>query len=233
MTLIGKRSLFGDIMPVPVPDQFTQQQKDEIVELWKNGFTQSELAIKYQIPRRTMMKLCNYLGLKRTTREVTEICGFKSEYDTPENVAILREFRETHNLVQLAAKIGCSTSAAHRLCVKYDITIDKETYAIIQSERMKLTWTDEKKAVLSGSVYDKLNDKEWLFDHYVTKDMSAAQLSAITEAPLSTVIHHLKRHGIKLRTKSQYLAKLRRLSTRKRVVSTQIERIEIVEEVND
>ncbi len=207
-------------MPIPVPDQFTKRQKDEIVELWKSGSTQSELAVKYGVPRRTMMKLCNYLGLKRTTKEVAKVCDFKSKYDTPENVAMLRELRETHNLSQLAANIGCSISAVHRLCAKYDIVIDKDIYANTQSERMKLAWTNEKKAVLSGSIYDKLNDKEWLFDHYITKGMSASQLSTIIEAPFSTVIHHLKRHDIKLRTKNQYLSKLRRLSTSKRVVST-------------
>ncbi len=214
-------------MPIPVSEQFTNEQKDTIIKLWNEGYTQVMLANTFNVPRRTMMKLCKQLNLNRNTKEVANIIGFKSFYDTTDNIETIKRLRNTHTLAEIGRIIGCSSNAINRLCTKYEIKLDKTLYAKAQAEKMKNAWTPEKKKAASGSIYWQLNDKEWLIEHYVTKNMAMGQIAAMIGAPLMSVSHHLRRHEIKLKNKEQYLSKLRRETAKRRKVNTRWGQFEV------
>lgn len=196
--------------PIPVKDQFTDEQKEKVKELWYAKKTQKEIANFFNVPRRTIMKLCKHLKLSRTTAEAAYIKN-KSPLDTPEIVKKIKKLRNTASLQEIAKLFNSSTSAVARLCEKYDIKFDKEDYKELQTERIKNAWTQEKIDAISGSQkYPQLNDKKWLYDQYITQEKPVNVIHQESNIPLSTLTHHLKRHNIKLRPKEQYLKNLRR-----------------------
>jgi len=58
--------------------------------------------------------------------------------------------------------------------------------------------------VIRPSKYYQLNDKDWLFDQYVNKQRSMADIADEVGTMLGNVSHHLKKHGIKARSKAEY-----------------------------
>ena len=59
------------------------------------------------------------------------------------------------------------------------------------------------------SKFDKLNSREWLFDQYITKAKSAADIQRIVDCGIGTVIAALNRHQIPLRSRDEVYNKLR------------------------
>ena len=201
--------------PTPISEQFSIEQKDQIKSLWELGQTQQQIADKFGVPRRTIMKLCAHLGLKRTPKEASTI---KSPLDKPEIVEKIKTLRNTHSLDEIVEIVGGSVSAVHRLCEKHNIKLDKELFAAIQGERMKAAWTPEKREEISGSKYPQLNDLDWLKEHYIDKDMSMGEIARSIGAPLMSVSHHLRKHGIAVKSKEQVYSKLRRLTAKRPIV---------------
>ncbi|MEO5366029.1 MAG: hypothetical protein H7831_06690 [Magnetococcus sp. WYHC-3] len=205
--------------PIPVSEQFSEQQKSEVERLWYSGLTQEKIANHFSVPRRTIMKLCKHLRLKRTIKQAAEI-SCKSPLDTEETIQKIRDLRNTHSLDEIVAIVGGSVSAVQRICDKYGIKLDKELYASIQGERMRAAWTPEKKDEASGSNYPELNDRDWLVDHYINKGLSMGKIAKLIGAPLMSVSHHLRRHNIPRRSKEEYLRTLRRCSAIRKTVRT-------------
>jgi len=204
-------------MPIPVIDQFTENQKSRIQELWSQGKTQEQMAKLFGVPRRTIMKLCKHFGLKRSPKEASTI---KSPLDTPEVIEKVKALRNNHSLDEIVKIVGGSPSAVDRLCRKYGIVLDREAYAVVQAERMKSAWTPEKREDISGSRYPELNNSEWLREHYVDKDMSMGAIAKLIDAPLMSVSYHLKRHGIPIKSKEVVYSKLRRLTAKRSIMQT-------------
>lgn len=50
-----------------------------------------------------------------------------------------------------------------------------------------------------GSKYPQLNDRDWLVEHYVTKDLSTAEVAALIGCHGGSVCNALRRHGIQIR----------------------------------
>ena len=205
--------------PIPVYERFTDKQKNEILGLWNQGWSQQRIADKFVVSRRAIMKLCAYLGLKRTIKEAAMI-STKSPLDKLEVIEKIMQLRNSKNLDEIVGIVGGSPSAIHRLCNKYGIKLDKQAYAAVQSERMKGAWTEEKRLEISGSRYRELNNEEWLKEHYINKDLSMGEIAKMIGAPLISVSHHLRRHNIPIKTKEQYLEKLRRKSANRQLVVT-------------
>lgn len=130
--------------PKPVHELFTQEQKDDITALYNGGFNHQQIAVKYGYPRRTIMKLCNFLGLNRSRQEAASLV-IKSKLDTPEVIEQIRSLRQTTSLEDIAAEVGGSVSAIQRICEKYSIGLDQQQFTKLQSERMAEAWTEEKK----------------------------------------------------------------------------------------
>lgn len=95
--------------PIPVEQQFSEEVKSEIAKLYVGGMTQQQLADKFEVPRRTMMKLCAKLGLHKDHSEAQ-----KSKFDNGfvDKVAALRVQGKT--LHQIADETGHSVSGVHR-----------------------------------------------------------------------------------------------------------------------
>jgi len=195
-------------IPIPVQQQFTNEQKQELIALWHSGKTQVQIAKKFGVPRRTIMKLCKHLGLKRSTKATADLV-IKSPLDKPEIINKIRELRQTHSLEEIAQVVGGSPTAVCRMCKKYGIKLDRNSYATIQAKRMKAAWTEERRNELSGSKFPQLNDPKWLKEHYIDKDMSMSEIAKMTGIPVSTIAHHLKRHKIPIRSKDKIYAKLK------------------------
>jgi transposase len=133
------------IMPTPIPikDQFSEQQKQEAELLFNSGATHDEIAKAFLVSRRTIMKLCKSLGLRRNHKEAQQ--NHKSDLDTPETIALIQSLRNTCSLREIAEKIQSSSSSVDRICNKYNIIITREEFQKSQSNRMIAAWTPEKR----------------------------------------------------------------------------------------
>jgi len=101
----------------PLEDQFTDDQKKEIIDDYENGMTQEEIGKKFGLPRRSVMKLLKRLGIE--TRNNIE--AQKSRFDT-DFVDKVKELRTKGNtLQQIADLTNRSTSAVARVCQKFKI----------------------------------------------------------------------------------------------------------------
>ncbi len=139
-------------MSIPVHQQFTDDQKAEVARLFHEGKTQGQIGAVFTVPARTIAKLLQHLGLKRTQAEAASL-AMKSDLNTPETVEKIRQLRPTHSLQQIVEIVGGSTSAVERICTKYNIK-KPDNYSQLQSERMIKSWTDAKRQVASQKSYD-------------------------------------------------------------------------------
>jgi len=128
--------------PMPVHQQFTNEQKIDITNLFYVGKSQEEIANLYCKPRRTIGKLLIHLGLRRTASEVGKL-SIESPWE--HLVDRVRELRPTHSLPQIVALLGIPQSSLARLCERHSIPVPDD-YSDLQSQRMKAAWTDEQKA---------------------------------------------------------------------------------------
>lgn len=145
--------------PVKVQDQFDDQQKLEVTELFNNGMIQKDIAKQFGVSRRTIGKLCKYLGLKRSTSEVGKIV-VKSSLDKPEVIEQIRELRESKSLSEIADMLNSSKSAVHRICKKHNIDLP-DNYSELQSQRIKAAWDDpEKREAASEKAKEDVNKPE-------------------------------------------------------------------------
>lgn len=95
-------------------------------------------------PRRTVMRLCKQLNLKRSKSEAASL-KIKSPINKPDVIEFIKNNRNKLSLIEIADKFKSSVSAVQRLCVKYNIILDKSEYTKSQSKKMKLIWSDDKK----------------------------------------------------------------------------------------
>jgi len=168
-------------MNIPVVDQFTSEQLAIVRDMYNAGGTHAEIGLAVGKPRRTVMKLCKHLGLSRTKSQAAELKN-KSLLDNPDSIAIIMSMRNTHSLNEIAAVVGGSTSAVHRLCVKHRIELDQDAYREHQAARMTKAWTQEKRLVqsiqsrnVSEDVREKLSkhSKElWADSEYRAKQVA-------------------------------------------------------------
>ncbi len=137
--------------PIPVSEQFTDEQKDQVRSWFQQGKTQNEIGELLSIPRRTAGKLLKSLGLCRDRAAAGSIKA-KSPLDDPDIVNRIRQLRVDHSLEQIAAIFNSSISAVQRLCDKRGINLP-DNFSELQSSRIAAAWTDEMK--FSASVTSK------------------------------------------------------------------------------
>lgn len=128
--------------PTPVHQQFTQAEQAEITKLFLDGKTQDEIAATYQRPRRTIGKLLKFLALSRDRKTAGALV--KSPLDTPAAIERIRSMRSNHTLQEIADTFNSSVSAVQRVCDKHGIELPSN-FSQLQSQRMVVAWTDEKK----------------------------------------------------------------------------------------
>jgi IS30 family transposase len=122
-------------MPIPVKDQFSEIQKQQVQQMFHAGKTRAEIGQVLGKPPRTIGKLLSALGLKRDRAEAASL-KVKSPLDNHEMITTIEALRKDHNLAQIAEKLGASASAVHRVCKKYNITLPDD-YKQQQSDRIK------------------------------------------------------------------------------------------------
>lgn len=135
-------------MNTPIIDQFTEIQQELVRQMYAQGDTHAEIGEALGKPRRTIMKLCQLLGLKRSKAQAATLKR-KSDLDNPSIISTITAMRNTHSLREIATTVGGSVSAVHRLCLKYDIILDNNAYKRSQSSKMVKAWTNEKRLVQS------------------------------------------------------------------------------------
>jgi GNAT superfamily N-acetyltransferase/AraC-like DNA-binding protein len=114
--------------PIPVTDRFSDSDKVEVRYLFNNGATQQEIAEKFGVSRRTIMKLCNILGLSRSASDAGHI-GVKSDLDKPDILKAISDLRGSgKSLSEIALSVGRSTSAISRLCANHAIIQPPKPY---------------------------------------------------------------------------------------------------------
>ena len=102
--------------PVAVQNQFRDDQKTKIVELYKIGKTQEEIANEFGVSRRTIMKLCIYLGLHKDHSQAQ-----KSKFDPVFVEQVIKMRNEGQTIESIAQTLNRSVSAVHRvICKKQD-----------------------------------------------------------------------------------------------------------------
>ena len=97
--------------PIPILQQFSDEQKNHIMILYNSGKTHEEIATEHNVPRRTIMKLCIKLGLHKSHAEAQ-----KSRLD-PYFVDKVVDMRKSGKTIQeIASETGRSISAVGRIC---------------------------------------------------------------------------------------------------------------------
>lgn len=54
------------------------------------------------------------------------------------------------------------------------------------------------------SRYKELNNRDWLYDLYITQSKSCGYIAALIPTTIGNIVHHLKKHNIPKRSKSEY-----------------------------
>lgn len=134
--------------PIPVHQQFTNEEKELVINLFNSGYTHAELGDHFHRPERTMAKLCKHLGLKRSVKEAAELKN-RSKLDTSETIEYIRKMWDTTSLQEIADVLGSTTSSVKRICDKYGITFDKEKKKSITNHKIKASWSMEKRKAMS------------------------------------------------------------------------------------
>ena len=102
--------------PIPVHQQFSEEQKNRTIELYNIGKTQEEIANEFGVSRRTIMKLCIFLRLHKNHSD-----SQKSKFD-PIFVEQVKKLRLEGNVItEIARLTGRSISAVCRVCEKKNI----------------------------------------------------------------------------------------------------------------
>lgn len=110
-------------------DQFTDSQKKEIIDCYNNGMTQVQIGNKFGLPRRSIMKLLDRLGVKKRSHKEVQKSGYDDKF-----VEKVKDLRTSgHTMQQIADLIGRSTSAVNRICKKYNIQETSQTNVDISS----------------------------------------------------------------------------------------------------
>lgn len=216
--------------PIPIEQQFSDEQKQSISEQYVAGKTQAELARQFGVPRRSMMKLCVRLGLHKTHSEAQ-----KSKFADGfvEEVSKLRS--EGKTIHQIADIIGRSTSAIHRACKNSGIevptsTVDErslcecyiagETFKQLAKSYSISTYIVKqillkhdiqvRPAIVGGGAKIKITSidlppfedtPEWFAAAYVKYGMSS--IAKFVGRSIGYVGHKLRRYGIQLKTISE------------------------------
>lgn len=154
---------------------FNEEQRNKIKELFNGGKTHKEIALEFECPRRTIMKICGMLGLKRSVSEAASLKN-KSILDNEKTVEEIKNLRNSKSLIEIAKIYNSSISSIQRLCNKYNIELNVNDYKNLQSSKMIESWPIEKRAKLKidnlYKYYEKLahendNIDEDEFNDYV------------------------------------------------------------------
>jgi len=164
-----------------IQDQFTSQQQEQVIALFNQSKTQKEIAKSFGVPRRTMMKLCQYLGLHRNPHEAQ-----KSRFD-PQFVDMVTKLRTEGKTIEMIATItNRSTSAICRVLRKYDITAppkDIDEDSICESYR-------------AGAGMKTIADKLDISEYFVRKILNNHNVEI--RPPLLSGGHYIKIKSIDL-----------------------------------
>jgi hypothetical protein len=160
------------------------------------GLNDSESLEKYAQSGKTARQIAAELGVKEKT--VTD--AYKrlniSRYKKPTSIVIpeaeLRKLYTDDGLSSIVIASMFGTSAGRVCALLKQYGIERRGFG-----KMK------------DSKYDKLNDRDWLFEHYITKSMSAADIQRLIGCQgAGTITHALRKNNIPLRSKDEVYEKL-------------------------
>lgn len=183
-------------MNTPVQHLFTKIQISQITEMFQQGKTRAEIGEVFGKPPRTIGKLLNHLGLKRTHAEAARI-KISSPLDTPEIIQQISVMRSDHTLKEIARQLGSSVAAVQRICIRHGIALPAD-YAKKQSHRMKNAWTADKRRLASNSskarctieVKEKIREQS----KRIWKDLNYKRVQAEQRSRQSFAISSIQKH---------------------------------------
>jgi hypothetical protein len=163
------------LMPISVKDQFSNEQIECVKTLFNEGKTREEIGLVYNKPPRTIGKLLNLLGMKRSHSDAAKL-KISSPLDNLESVTIIKSMRSSHSLEDIAKSLNSSISAVQRICKKYNVDLPTD-YQEQQAKKLRDAWTHSKKEAASAKskqrctedVRKKLSEaskRKWKEDKY-------------------------------------------------------------------
>lgn len=101
------------------------------------------------------------------------------------------------------SKVGTSEKEKESINLKRKNTMIEKYGVEYNSQRqdIKHIW---KKPKISQDVFALLNNKQWLYDQYITQDRSAVDIADQLDIYYSTVIDYCRKHNFKIKQRSQY-----------------------------
>lgn len=99
--------------PIPILDRFTEEQINDMICLYNAGKTQKEIGDEYGLPRRSVMKIFDKIGIHKN-----HSAAQKSRFDPAFVEAVLKYRSEGRGIEDIALLTKRSTSAAHRVLQK-------------------------------------------------------------------------------------------------------------------
>lgn len=220
--------------PVSVKDQFTEEQKKQIIDYFNEGKSQKDIAGIFNVPRRTMMKLFNHLGLKRNT----VLSSNKRNKSLEDRVIKLREDGETIENIAIICNIG--KSSVFRIIKKYNVVKKEKDISFVVGEYVSgLSISDiskkhnistykirkelvnnnikirepiltYKKHKVSKNVEldDFVDSYDWFYDAYIVRLYSINDIAMFLGRSVGYVSNKLSKYKIKKRSISESISKL-------------------------
>lgn len=209
--------------PTPVKEIDLQ----EVYNKYVNGVSMYKLSNEYGLPPQTLKrKLLKIKGISIRNMDQAK------RHASLNSVEKLSELMSSMSLRTIAAKLGVKLgtvcAAVKRLGLSSEI---KRTIHNVRTEEFISLYVDHQMSLTSiaaayrtypSSIYNRLknagvtirkyspgskielfNNKDILYDLYITKERSLSYIAGLADVCIATVIHHLKRFEIKRRSKSE------------------------------
>ena len=206
---------------------------NEIFEKYKSGTSLDKLRKDYNTSVLTLKRHLSrdYPDLKYRSIDEAKRPSSLNDKEKFEELSSKYSFREIARKLGVRANTVCaagkrlgvksafdfeefdaSIEVLHDLYVKKEMTISQiaqyynKSYGIVLRKLRKLGFVIAKPGGRPyPSKHYKLNDKDWLYNQYITRKRSMGDLASEIGTRLGNISYYLRKYNIKLRTKEEYI----------------------------
>ena len=207
----------------------------ELYSEYESGTSLNSLSKRHNVPVALIKRhlIAHKHDLKVRTHDESVRPALLNDAEQLESVLAEKSCRQV--ATDLGVKLATVTAAAKRLGLRlpfvkrWDLISQEELFVLYQEQMLppatialKLGYPygvimrqlrrfgfPIKKAggFVGQSKYAELNDKEWMFQRYINEEKSANEIALLLSGKpsVSMVLYHLRKHGIPVRTKIEYM----------------------------
>lgn len=145
------------------------------------------------VEKSSFTNIARSLGVKVTTVcAAAQRFGIKSRYDFRDNDILFDTLHKYYIICGLPISKICTALG--------------KKYGYVLRQIRKAGFNVHKPGgVVRLSRHAPLNDREWLEEHYINKGMSMADIADIIGTTVGNISHHLRKHNIKIRSRTESL----------------------------